>query len=139
MPKFQSALRASQHLILMQNLRNILATCLYSTFLLNEWINNFPFFFISSWICYSGWITKLVSLSQLRESIEILNQCQSFHIFLLTDPLTQLGRNSLCKKCPYLELFWPAFTLNAGKCGPELLRIQTLFLQWDRGNHWSWR
>ena len=34
---------------------------------------------------------------------------------------------SLCKKCPYSELFWSVFCPNAGKCGPEQLRIRTLF------------
>ena len=31
------------------------------------------------------------------------------------------------KKCPYSELFWSVFCPNAGKCGPEQLRIRTLF------------
>ena len=51
------------------------------------------------------------------------------------------------EKCPYLELFWSAFSRirtdylarihsdwvfspNGGKCGPEWLRIQAAFTQW---------
>ena len=34
------------------------------------WVNNFRFFIISSWSHYRGWITKLLSLSKLREARE---------------------------------------------------------------------
>ena len=34
---------------------------------------------------------------------------------------------SLRKNCPYSEFFWSVFSPNAGKCGPEKLRIRTLF------------
>ena len=54
----------------------------------------------------------------------------------------------LCEKCPYSEFFLvrifaysdcirscapylSVFSLNAGKFGPEKLRIRTLFTQWD--------
>ena len=42
------------------------------------------------------------------------------------------------EKCPYSEFFWsifsglecfPVFNPNAGKCGPDKLRIQALFTQ----------
>ena len=54
------------------------------------------------------------------------------------------ARLTLRKKCPYLELFWSVlfriwteygeiriivFSQNAEKCGPEKLRIRTLFTQ----------
>ena len=37
----------------------------------------------------------------------------------------------ICKKHPYSECFWSVFSRirNAGKYGPEKLRIQTLFAQ----------
>ena len=33
------------------------------------------------------------------------------------------------EKCPYLKFFWSVFSPNAGKYGPEKLRIRTLFTQ----------
>ena len=58
------------------------------------WVNNFPFFIINSWSCYRGWITKLLSLSKLREAKESLTSVRVNHtIFSLIESLTQLGRN----------------------------------------------
>ena len=37
----------------------------------------------------------------------------------------------MCEKCPYSEFFWSVFSPNAGKYGPEKLRIWTLFTQWE--------
>ena len=38
--------------------------------------------------------------------------------------------HTLRKKCPYLEFFWSLHIQSeCGKCGPEKLRIQTLFTQ----------
>ena len=59
----------------------------------------------------------------------------------------ELNSQKLDKKCPYSELFWSLFSRirtelrrdtpylsvfspNAGKCGPEWLRIRTPFTQW---------
>ena len=34
------------------------------------------------------------------------------------------------KKYPYSEFFWSVFSSNAGKYGPENLRIRILLTQW---------
>ena len=39
------------------------------------------------------------------------------------------SRYTLHEKCPYLKFFWSVFSPNAGKHGPEKLRIRTLFTQ----------
>ena len=47
-----------------------------------------------------------------------------------------LDRGTLREKCPYLECFWSVFSHifpNAGKYGPEKLRIRTFFTQWHFG------
>ena len=36
---------------------------------------------------------------------------------------------ALREKCPYSEFFWSVFSPNAGKYGPEKLRIWALFMQ----------
>ena len=77
---------------------NILTTCLCSTFPLNEWINNFPFFVISFWSYYCGWITKLWSLSILWESGESFNQhqfSQNFHTHWALDAALEKVRDNL--------------------------------------------
>ena len=45
----------------------------------------------------------------------------SIHIFLYKDTLSEKG--------PYSEFFWSVFSTNAGKYGPEKLRIRKLFTQ----------
>ena len=44
--------------------------------------------------------------------------------------LVNVWFHPLREKCPYSEFFWFVFTPNAGKYGPEKLRIRTLFTQW---------
>ena len=36
----------------------------------------------------------------------------------------------LREKCPYSKFFWSAFSPNAGKYGPEKLRMRQLFTKW---------
>ena len=36
---------------------------------------------------------------------------------------------TLHEKCPYSEFFWSVLSPNAGKYGPEKLRVRTLFTQ----------
>ena len=57
------------------------------------------------------------------------------HWFELISKIYQL--RTLCKKCPYSELFWSAlfwlFKVSLRiqfECGPEYLQILTLFTQW---------
>ena len=38
----------------------------------------------------------------------------------------------LREKCPYSEFSWSVFSPNAGKYGPEKLRIRTLFMQYQK-------
>ena len=51
------------------------------------------------------------------------------HIFWSHTPIFTPISPALCKKCPYSEFFWSVFSRNAGKYGPEKLRLRTLFMQ----------
>ena len=53
-----------------------------------------------------------------------------FAILFQTMERLILKRYPLRGMCPYLQLFWFVFSPNAGKYGPESLRIGTLFTQW---------
>ena len=61
--------------------------------------------------------------------INILNINVNQTISLQPLPL-EPEKGTLRKKCPYLEFFWPIFSPNEGKHGPEKPRIRTLFTQW---------
>ena len=57
-------------------------------------------------------------LNPLNASVALIQKPINLHTFCRFLPL-----------CPYLELFQSGFSRNAGKYGPEKLRVRTLFTQ----------
>ena len=60
-------------------------------------------------------------------ALPISGQCSHFippEMSTFNTPLTEL----LHVKCPYSEFFWSVISPYAGKCGPEKLRIRTIFM-----------
>ena len=72
--------------------------------------------------------------------------CNASKVIMITQNEVFCQR-TLREKCPYSEFFWSVisriwteygemlcispYSRNVGKCGPEKLRIRTLFTQWN--------
>ena len=100
-----------------------------SNYYLIDWWCNFEFCLFACWIefrfCYSfmTWETgglELASTIVLVLQVNRLTKCASHVLFLVFPHLYWIRRDM-----KYLSIF----SLNAGKYGPEILRIRTLFIQ----------